>query len=464
MKKQPVLRFMGATGLVMASVFATLPDLQLGSLNIAGNVVYAENNPTVELAGCKSPPERRRLSSLSNAFFKSVADIDDLISPPEDKRTGEAPEPDFAAAWPRLERLMNRCDDCSPYERAQLYQRAAVIKYNMDEIPASIDYFQRVVAQAPNIPDSLERQLTYQIAQLLTSEGEYREALDYFGQWEALCPTNVPDDYFYFRAQNFYQLEDFPQALKEVNQAVAVAESKGDIPREPWYRLQMAIYVNDEDFANAETVAEKLVVQHTSFDSIKQLASLYGANGKEDKQLALLDTLNVADELDRESEYRNLGFLYLAVDVPYLASRVFEKGLDKDVLEPSSRNLEVYAVALTQAQEREKAMPVMAQAAEKSDSGKLYGTLAAIYIDAEQFDDAVKAGREALKKGDLRSEGEVHMYVGTALMYLERFDDAVEALKKATDDEQYEKYASDLIEYVGRERRRIEALREATNT
>jgi len=353
---------------------ATLPSFELGTVSFTGSSALAQST---QLAGCKAPPAKRRLKSLTQGFFKKIAKVDELTNPPEDK-SGRTPEPNFRAAWPLLKKLVDRCDGCNEYEKAQVYQRAGFVRYSLDDMRGAIDYFQRTVKQAPNIPASLETQLNYQIAQLLVSEERYRDALDYFNRWEKLCPTNVPDDYYYFRAQTYYQMNDKANALKAISTGIRNVENKGRVPREPWYKLQFAIYVDREDYKNGEKVAEKLAVNYTDAKIISQLASIYGMNGKESRQVALLDALNLAGGIERESEFRNLAYLYMTAEVPFLAAKALQRGLDKKVLERSSKNLETLGVALTQSQDAKKAIPVMEEAAKKSDTGKMYASLAAV--------------------------------------------------------------------------------------
>lgn len=458
-----------ALGLKIASIFTavvglgltSLPSVDTSAFRLIDNSALAQASTTPKLAGCKAPPERRRLKALDQKFFKKVAEVDMLMSPEPDKRTGQAPEPNYQAAWPKLKQMVDRCDDCNEYERAQLYQRAAVVQYNLDNIPGAIDYFQKVLAQSPNIPETLEAQLTYQVAQLLTAEERYQEALNFFGKWEALCPSLVPDDYFYYRAQNLYLLNRKDEALTELSKSIKLVQAKGETPREGWYRLQLAIYVDKEDYKAAEKVAEALSVHYTNTRILAQLASLYGMNGKEKEQMALMDALYVAGALDRENQYKNLAYLFLGAEAPYLASKVMKKGIESKAIERDGKNLEVWAVSLTQAQELKQALPIMEEAAQKMDNGKIYATLAAIYLNTDQFNEAVAAGRKALSKGGLRSQGEIHMYMGSAYLGLKKYDESMKALKEAVKDDKYKTHAQNLMKYVQSERTREEGLRDA---
>ncbi len=465
MKQSSKLRFLGVASVLALVSTLSLPSVTVGGMSFVGNQAVAaeEDKPTppqMKLTQCKSPPEKRKLKSLSQKFFKKVADVDELMNPTPDEKTGEAAEPDYKAAWPKLKKLIDRCDDCDEYEWAQLYQRAAFLQFQLENTPGAIDYFKKVVSKSPNIPESLESSLLYQIAQLLTSEERYDESLKTFDKWEAMCPKVVPEDYYYYRAQIYYQSDKKDQALKAITYAIDFKEKHDSIPKERWLKLQLAIYADREDYKSAEKVAEKIAVHYTTLKSVGHLAQIYGVNGKEKEQLALSDALFLAGGFTKERDYRNLGYLYLSADAPYLASRVFAKGLKEKKMERSSKNLEVYAASLSQAQEVDEALPIMEEAASKSDEGKLYSTLSAIYLDAEKFDKAVSAGKKALKKG-VKNAGEVHMYMGSAYMYMERYDDAISALRKALRDEKYQKYAEKLITYVKNQKRRDEELRKA---
>lgn len=460
MKFRPGFKGMSGTALACILGMASLPSFTIGDIQFHGGRAQAQDAP--KLPGCKAPPEKRRLKTLSQSFFKRVEQVDNLTNPSE-RKDGTTPEPDYRAAWPILQKLLDRCEDCNEYESAQLFQRAAFIQYQLENIPLAIDYFQRVVKQSPNIPEGLETQLYYQIAQLLTQEEKYQEAMDYFARWEAMCPAVVPRDYFFYRAQIYFQMGQKDRALTEIEKAIRNVESQGEIAPEQWYRLQLSVLLDKEDYVASEKIAEKLVVNYTNYRMVSQLAQLYGMNGKENRQLALSDALNVANQLSRENEYRNLAYQFLSAETPYLASRVMKKGIKEDVVKRTSSNLETLAVSLTQAYQTKEAIPIMEEAASKANNGKLYGTLAAIYLDTEDYKKAIEAGNKAIDKGGLRSEGEIYMYMGSAFIGMERFEDSIPVLRKAAKDEKYQRYASDLIKYANNEKKRQDGLKKSAS-
>jgi tetratricopeptide (TPR) repeat protein len=415
----------------------------------------------IKLPGCKQEPEKRKLKTVSQKFIKQIAEVDNLIQPPEDPKTKKAAAPDYKKGWSVLKNQLDRCEDCSKAEWAQLYQRAAIIQYNLENIPLAVDYFKKILAQSPDIPVAQEAGFAYQIAQLLASQEKYDEALKMFDKWESLCPGSVSDSYFYSRGQILYLMGNKDDALKLVQKSIDLAKQKGELGAESWHRLKLAIFIDQENFKSAEGVAVTLVENYPNLRTIAQLASLYGMNGKETQQLAILDALYVAGAFDKESQYKNLAYLYLGADAPYLASKVMKKGVDSKLVQRDAKNLEIWAVSLTQSQEIAEALPIMEEAAQKVDNGKIYATLAAIYLDAEKFEDSISAAKKALQKGSLRSQGEVNMYMGSAYLSLKRYDESLKALQEASRDEKYKSHAENLIRYVQNEKKRDEDLRRA---
>ena len=464
MKQSSKLGLLSALSSLVLAAVITVPDLSVGSLNFVGSSALAADGttpPQMKVDGCVKAPVKRKLKSISQKFFKKVAEVDELMNPTPNEKTGVAAEPNYKAAWPILKKLVDRCDDCDDYEWAQLYQRAAFLQFQLEDVPKAIEYFQKVISKSPNIPESLETSLLYQLGQLLSSEERYDEATKVFEKWEAMCPSIVPEDYFYFRAQIYYQANKKDLSLKAITKAINFKEANGGIAKEGWLKLQLAIYADAENYKAAEAVAEKLAVHYTSVKMLGQLASIYGLNGKDSRQLAILDGLNVINGFENEREYRNLAYLYLSTDAPYLASRVLKKGFSAKKIERTSKNLEVYAASLSQSQEVDDALPIMEEAASKSDEGKLYATLTAVYLDAEQFEKSIAAGKKALSKDGLKTKGEVYMYMGSSYMYLEKYDDAIDVLRKVNKDDKYYKHANELINYVKREKTRNDELRKA---
>lgn len=175
---------------------------------------------TSTFKGCSDRPVRpRRFYHHPGDEWAVLNPIDNLMSPEANYETGETPFPDYDAAWKEVEYLLENCPKCTATLWWQIYHRAAVIRYNLGDHAGAIPFFKKMLDQSPYIPEGLETQVTYHIAQMLTVEGDYAGALYYYDKWESFCPLKIPESYFQDRAMlhlklgnnekaSYYQLLD----------------------------------------------------------------------------------------------------------------------------------------------------------------------------------------------------------------------------------------------------------------
>src|SRR6056297_385995 len=187
---------------------------------------------------------------------------------------------------------------------------------------------------------------------------------------------------------------------------------------------------------------------------------MYSEKGNEKRQLGSMETAYVQDMLDKDGELRNLASLYLSQGVPYKAGKVLEKAFEDDLIDDDVKNYELLAGSWRQAQEVDKAIPVMEVAASKSDSGELYSQLGNIYLDGDQFDKAVEAIQTALERGGVKRPDTARLVLGMALFNLEEYGKAREAFRAAGRDERSEQYAKQWIRYMESEIDRQQKLAE----
>ena len=73
----------------------------------------------------------------------------------------------------------------------------------------------------------------------------------------------------------------------------------------------------------------------------------------------------------------------------------------------------------------------MLAAAKLSESGELYAQLGQMYLNMEQWEQAITSSQQALEKGGLRNEGMAHLVMGMAKFNLGEFNQALNDLAKA---------------------------------
>jgi len=407
-----------------------------------------------------TPREKRKLPGLSETFYKKLTKVTALAAPEADKN-GVTPPADFRGALAELKKIEKGCTKCNQYELAQVYNYYGWIYYSLEETENAIEYYDKVIAQSPNISWGLELQVRFTLAQLQFSLENYPDALKRLNEWMSLSET-IGDDVYYLKSSICYQMDDKVCALKAINTAVKMVEGKGKIAKEAWYSLQRALHLEKEDYRAAEPVLLKMVRHYPKHSYHHQLASVYGILEQIDKQLAVLEASYISGGLNREQQLLNLAYLMLQNDYPYRAGIILAKGMKDKIVERTEKNLETLAKSWSLSQEKRKAIPVMAEAAKLSDDGDLYGVLMGLYLDVDDSENAIKAGKDALKKGDLDREGDINLNIGVAYMELDKFSDAITYFKKAKKDKRTKRFAESWLAHAEREEYRQKQLEKET--
>ena len=259
-------------------------------------------------------------------------------------------------------------------------------------------------------------------------------------------------------AQGYYQVKDYDKALVNVDKAIAMSKAADKVPKEQWYNLARFLYFEKNDVNNTVAVLEELLKYYPKKEYWVQISHMYGEQNKTSQQLAAMETAYVQSMLDKDNEQVTMAYLYLNADVPYKAAKVMDKGLGDKSIEGKSKNWELAGNAWRQAQELDKAIPAMEEAAAKSDTGELYARLGNIYLDNDEFSKAATAINKGLSRGGIKRPDTARLVLGMAYFNLDQYDKAREAFAAASKDERSATYAKQWIDYMDSEIARQEAL------
>jgi len=153
-----------------------------------------------------------------------------------------------------------------------------------------------------------------------------------------------------------------------------------------------------------------------------------------------------------------MAYLFMGNEMPYKGAKVISKGIDQKKIERTSKNLETLAQAYQMAQELQKAIPELENAAKLSDKGEIYSRLAGIYLDLDKNEKALDVGAKALKKGGVKRQDQLYIVMGMANANLKQYDAALSAFKKAAKDDRSKKFADQWIDFVEKEKEREKQL------
>ena len=344
------------------------------------------------------------------------------------------------------------------YELANVYNLYAFIYYSREDYAGALKAYEEVVAQ-PDIPLAMEINTKYTIAQLYFVQEEWQKGIDALLDWFAVTDSPNANAYVLL-SQGYYQTKDYTKALFNVNKAIEMYKASDKVPKEQWYNLARFLYFEKNDVDNTVATLEQLLKYYPKKDYWVQISHMYGEQNKDDFQLAAMDTAYVQNMLDRGQEQVTMAYLYLNAEVPYKAGKVMARGIKDDSIEPTSKNYEIAASAWRQAQELDKAIADMEQAAAKSDEGELYARLGNIYLDSDRFRESIVAINKGLSRGGVKRPDTARLVLGMAYFNDKKYDKARQAFTAAGRDERSAKYASQWIKYLDSELDRQEKLRE----
>ena len=397
----------------------------------------------------KKPAQKtRKTPALSQKVFKKLEGPNQLINP-------EQGEPDYRGAIKLLNEI--NTSKFNRYEKGQVYNLKGYSYYSLEDYRNAIKEYKLLLSMSPDIPLGLEVQTMYIVGQLQFVLEDYDAAEKTLEKWMSIAPI-IGADAHAMLGQVYYTNKKTKKAIKSINTAVGMYDKKSKTPKENWFQILSALHYDDGNTKKVIEILERMVRLYPKQTYWRRLAGMYGLDNREKDQLYAYDAVYQMGGLSKEKELMNLAYLYMGEDVPYLAAKIMKKGLADKIIEPTSKHLEVYATALRMSQEIKKSIPVMEQAASKSDSGDLYARLAGIYLDSDNNKKAVEVGEKALKRGKIKRKDQLYITLGMANANQKRYKSAIKHFKEAAKDPRSKKFATGWIKYCQNELERERKL------
>lgn len=356
-----------------------------------------------------------------------------------------------------LDKLQKRAATMNSYERAMMWNFYGFIYYDAEKTNEAISSFAKVV-QIENIPESLELSTLLSLAQLSMQQEKYQESLKYIDRWSALKDGKDSSKVKVLKANAYYAMKKYPNALESISSAVAEAEKAGKKPKENWLVLERALHFELKQPMKVTIVSEKLVKLYGKAKYWVELANMYGETDQTEKQLAVMEAAYQQGFVSKKNDFQTLAQLYFFNGAPFKAAKLLSEQLAKGVMDKDIKTLRFLAQAWTTAKEHEKAIPVLQQAADLSSDGNMDARLAEVLLNLEKWDDAIKAAKSAQNKGDLDNPGNINVALGMAYFNKKQFDQAIIEFKKAKKQKKVEKMANQWLKYVETEKRKQEAI------
>ena len=431
-----------------------------GSLSAALAVAIAASHAPLHVGGPafaqeEKPQKTRRVPTMTEATYKKLAEVQEAMD-----------AKNYVGALALLDEMMERSRRYNGNEIGQIYNMYAFAHFSNDDIPKAIKAYETVLAQGEDIPEGLELSTLDNLSKFYFMEENFKESLRYTQLWMNKTGDPGPGAYI-FLGQIYYQLNDFPASIVQIERGIAIAQERALDVRENWWMLLRYLYFETEDWNNVLRILKILVQDYPKREYWLQLAGVYGQLGEEKKQMYAYEAADVAGFINRERDLITYHGLMMQEQVPWRAAKQLQRAVDAEAVAPTSRHLQALGQALQLSQEVDKAIPVYEQAGAKSDDGEILARLAALYLEKDEFEKCSSSAERALEKGGLHNALTAKLVRGQCEFYRHRLDAARRIFVSLRTDARQaknrgmERNASRWISYIGSEARRRRELEQA---
>jgi tetratricopeptide (TPR) repeat protein len=343
----------------------------------------------------------------------------------------------------------------NPHEKALVYRLRGFIAYSAGDADEAIEAFRNVLAQEMLVPRE-EARVRFNIAQLYAGQQKWPEAITALHDWFRYTEHVDPLAYYLLAIAHF-QRDELDAAIANVKRAVDLT----DEPKESWLQLLAALYIQSENYAEAAPVLEELVLRFPKKLYWVQLSLIYGALENYRHSLAVQQVAYLNGLLEEDKELRRLARGYLFADLPYPAAKVLEKGLEDGSIEGDAESWELLANSWIAAREYDRSVEPLRRAAELAEDGNLYVRLGQVYLQREEWSEAVPMFEKAIDKGGLDELGEVLLLLGIATYNLGDVDPARGYFVRAREREATRQQAENWLKHLDVDQGEAEAAEAA---
>ena len=424
----------------------------------ASSAHAAENAPSR-----KKNKKNRPVPHMQESTYRRISEVQKLF---EAKQHQEA-----------LDKLLPMLESRRRYNKneiAQIHRMAAHNYLAQDIFSKSIEHFEQVIAQVPDITEALENSTLEALSQLYFQEatkvqGEaaralYNKSLRTIKDWISKV-DEIGAKPYHFIATIHYQLGDYTKAIENMETAVRLSQEGGHKVKESWWSLLVALHAASDNWDRVVEISEILVKDYPKRVHWMTLAGAYGEIDQEDRQLWTFEVAHAGGYLEKSSDFYNYSGLLLQHNMPNRASKYLQESFDVELTERKPKNLKLLGEAFQLARDYDAAIPILLEASNLEEDGQTLSRLSSLYADRGEYDKCQEAAQNALDKGGLRQPLYTKITLGICLFNMKRLSEArktfteVRAEARASEDTATEaNTARNWIRYVDSESERLAAL------
>ncbi len=392
-------------------------SLKLGVLLLAGALACGGASAQSQRASKDDDTKTKQAQAVSKEVYERIQKAQEMVD-----------AENYQGALRSLNSLYNP-DKLTEYEQANVLNYLGFVYYNMDNMREAIGIYQKLLA-IPSLEPQMAKQTTFTMAQLLTVEERYREALTTTDKWFALEPNPGPQP-FILKAQIHYHLNEYQAMVAPIESAMQVARSR-DLPvKEDWWGLLNFAYFQQENYTKVRDIQKILLETWPKKRYWLSLAGAFTELGQDEKLIYAYDAAFTQDMLEKGTEFVTMAQLYLQAEVPYKAAKLLQEKIDAGIVVKNEKNYRLLSQSWMLAMEDNKAIPALRAAAGMATNGEVDARLANSYLNVGNYEDCVKSANTAIRKGGLKSPDNIQISLGMCLYNLRKYSDATRAFREA---------------------------------
>ena len=329
----------------------------------------------------------------------------------------------------KILRSLDSSDKLTEYERQNVLNYIAFVQYSTDDIDGAVVTYKRML-QIESLEEQIRKQTIYTLAQLSTMQEKYQDALSLMNQWFPL-EVNPQPGAFILYAQILYQLNRYSDMVEPIETAIRLAKEKNKLVKEDWYVLLNFAYFQQEDYQKVKEIQKIVIPLWPKKRYWFALAGAFTELGDDINLLTSYDAAHTQGMLEKESELVTMAQLYMQHEVPYKAATLLDREMESGRVSRNAKNYRILSQAWMLAQEDEKAIPALQEAARLSDEGELFLRLGNTHLNLGQYSECVAAIQNGVRKGGIKSPDHAQISLGMCLYNQQKYRDAIAAFRQA---------------------------------
>ncbi len=424
----------------MNSKFAKVCLILLTGVFAAGGAYAAQDDERSK----RDQQKTKQAQAVSKAVYDKILQAQEKIE-----------EEDDAGAL-RILNNLNRSDKLTEYERSNILNYIGFVQYNMDDMKAAIATYEEML-RIPSLEEQIRKQTVYTLSQLCTMEELYTKAIRLIEQWFTLESNPAPEPFILY-AQNLYQVNRYADMIAPIESAMEVARKRDKPVKEDWYVLLNFAYFQQEDYRKVRDIQKILLVNWPKKRYWFSLAGAFTELGEDNNLFASYDAAHTQGMLERESELVTMAQLFMQNEVPYKAGTLLSSEMDSGRVKRNAKNYRLLSQAWQLAQEDEKSIPALKEAARLSDEGELDLRLGNAYLNLGRYGECVSSVKAGLRKGGIKSPDNAQISLGMCLYNQQKYSAAINAFREARKTRRSRKISNQWIKVINSDIARNEQI------